>query len=41
MSALVAGVVATSVATLGSSPEQVSAAWARNPVQRVTCPQRA
>ena len=39
--ALVAGMVATSVMTLGPSSAQVSVTWARYPVQRVTWPRRA
>jgi hypothetical protein len=40
LSSLVAGMVATSVMTLGPSSAQVSVTWARYPVQRVTWPRR-
>jgi hypothetical protein len=40
VSALVAGMVATSVMTLGPSSAQVSVTWARYPVHRVTWPRR-
>src|SRR5215472_6961894 len=40
LSSLAAGMVATSVMTLGPSSAQVSVTWARYPVQRVTWPRR-